>query len=150
MSGFVYAIECGDAVKIGYAIDPIRRLGQLNVGTAVEHQLIGCARGDQSHEKEIHILLMPWRIRGEWFAKAGLVLKFLSLLPKPASDEPLIRRLGGSRALAAALTKSGTPITAQAVSQWRQIPTNRARAVAKATGISLHALRPDLWPEGSI
>lgn len=32
MTGFIYAIASGDAVKIGYAKDPHRRLSELNVG----------------------------------------------------------------------------------------------------------------------
>lgn len=34
----------------------------------------------------------------------------------------------------------------QAVSAWKRIPADRAPAIAKAMGIPLHELRPDLWP----
>lgn len=33
MTGFVYAIASGEAVKIGYAKDPLLRLSELNVGS---------------------------------------------------------------------------------------------------------------------
>ena len=33
----------------------------------------------------------------------------------------------------------------QAVSQWRRVPVERAQAVAEATKLKLHELRPDVW-----
>jgi hypothetical protein len=41
MSGFCYAIESGDAVKIGWARNPVRRLSELNVGSPGTHRLLG-------------------------------------------------------------------------------------------------------------
>lgn len=83
MTGFVYAIECGDAVKIGYARDPVRRLSELNVGSANTHRLLGYAVGTKQHERELHQLCFPHRIRGEWFRKEGVVNLFLDRIPLP-------------------------------------------------------------------
>lgn len=82
MTGYVYAIESGDAVKIGFAKDPVRRLSELNVGAPGTHRLIGFARGGKHHEAEIHEICQAHRIRGEWFRKEGYVLVFLDHLPK--------------------------------------------------------------------
>lgn len=38
-------------------------------------------------------------------------------------------------------------ITSQAVSQWRRVPAERVIEVERATGVSRHELRPDIYPE---
>lgn len=56
-------------------------------------------------------------------------------------------------ALAQALTAVGGPsalatklfITSQAISQWRRVPAARVLDVEAATGVSRHALRPDIF-----
>jgi DNA-binding transcriptional regulator YdaS (Cro superfamily) len=63
-------------------------------------------------------------------------------------DEALqeaIRICGGQGALARRLTP---PAKAQAVQQWRQVPSDRVLAVARAVEfrITPHQLRPDLYP----
>jgi DNA-binding transcriptional regulator YdaS (Cro superfamily) len=40
-------------------------------------------------------------------------------------------------------------ITAQAISQWDDVPPLRVLAVERATGVPRHELRPDLYPEPS-
>lgn len=37
-------------------------------------------------------------------------------------------------------------VTKQAVSQWKRIPEDKAQQIADALSLSLHELRPDLWP----
>jgi hypothetical protein len=81
MTGFVYAIESGDAVKIGWARDPRKRLSELNVGSPTEHKLLGFIEGTQARERELHSEFRHHRIRGEWFRKAGPVLEFVANLP---------------------------------------------------------------------
>jgi DNA-binding transcriptional regulator YdaS (Cro superfamily) len=53
---------------------------------------------------------------------------------------------GGAPALALALTLLGSPISSQAIYQWKRVPIERARFVAKITGIPVSVLRPDVWP----
>ena len=55
-----------------------------------------------------------------------------------------IRRYGLSR------LARGVGVKPQAVASWIEkgrIPAERARDVSRETGIPLHELRPDLWPE---
>lgn len=80
MTGFVYAIESGSAVKIGWAIDPERRLAELNVGSPARHKLLGFVRGTKEHECELHRLCVKERIRGEWFRNEGVVSLFIERL----------------------------------------------------------------------
>lgn len=80
--GYVYAIENGDAVKIGYAKDPVRRLSELNVGFHGSLKLIGFVKGTRNHEKQMHLLAASERIRGEWFRKGKVISAFLDFIPK--------------------------------------------------------------------
>jgi DNA-binding transcriptional regulator YdaS (Cro superfamily) len=60
------------------------------------------------------------------------------------SDTPLKRAIdaaGGLTKLAASLQ-----ITKQAVAQWDEVPPLQVLKVERASGISRHELRPDLYP----
>jgi hypothetical protein len=37
-------------------------------------------------------------------------------------------------------------VSQPAISKWAKIPSERAKEIARVTGIPLHMLRPDLWP----
>lgn len=52
-----------------------------------------------------------------------------------------IKAAGGLEGLAAPLG-----ITAQAISQWDEVPPLRVLAVERISGVSRHELRPDLYP----
>jgi DNA-binding transcriptional regulator YdaS (Cro superfamily) len=88
--GYVYAISNGNAVKIGFAKNPIRRLSEINVATHDRCELIGFARANRAHEKEIHSIFASERIRGEWFRRGGTVEIFIDMLPK-ATFERILR-----------------------------------------------------------
>lgn len=53
------------------------------------------------------------------------------------------RAVKGNTALSKALNDEITP---QAISQWKQVPHDRVLDVERATGVSRHRLRPDLYP----
>lgn len=53
-----------------------------------------------------------------------------------------IEKKGGVSALAKELG-----ITAQAVSQWDEVPPHKVIAIERATGVPREQLRPDLYPE---
>ena len=55
--------------------------------------------------------------------------------------ERAIERAGGLTKLAASLS-----ITKQAVAQWDEVPPLRVLEVERASGVSRHELRPDLYP----
>lgn len=67
----------------------------------------------------------------------------LELLPMD-NKSPLERakeRVGGQAALAKLIG-----VTAQAISQWEEVPPLRVLDVERATGVSRSELRPDLYP----
>jgi len=51
-----------------------------------------------------------------------------------------IEAAGGPSALAGMIG-----VVPSAITQWKKVPAERAMAVASATKLSLHDLRPDLW-----
>lgn len=55
--------------------------------------------------------------------------------------ERAIKAVGGLAGLATPLG-----ISAQAISQWEEVPPLRVLAVERASGIPRHELRPDLYP----
>jgi len=52
-----------------------------------------------------------------------------------------LKAVGGQKALA---EKIG--VTAQAISQWDEVPPLRVLAVERVSGVPRHELRPDLYP----
>lgn len=58
--------------------------------------------------------------------------------------ERAMKAVGGQAALAKEIG-----VTAQAVSQWEEVPPLRVLAVERASGVSRHELRPDLYPAES-
>lgn len=78
---YVYFIHApaADAVKIGRAADPHRRLQILQVGSPHELRLIGwmATTPDERLERDLHGLFKADRIRGEWFTATVELLKFV-------------------------------------------------------------------------
>lgn len=52
----------------------------------------------------------------------------------------IVEKAGSVKALAQAVG-----VKPQAVSQWRQIPIDRAKKIADIFNVPLHVLRPDVW-----
>jgi hypothetical protein len=90
MTGYVYAIECDDLIKVGFSHSPVKRLKQLQTGSSKAYRLIGYARGTKVHEQELHTLAAAEGFRGEWFRKGRVISLFLEHLPKHdlRSDAP--------------------------------------------------------------
>jgi DNA-binding transcriptional regulator YdaS (Cro superfamily) len=53
---------------------------------------------------------------------------------------------GGPAELARSITEQQGSITAQAICDWKRCPPARVLAVERASGISRHELRPDIYP----
>lgn len=82
-AGFVYAVSCGDLVKIGFSRKPSLRLVKIKTDAGGPCALLGLVAATMAQEKELHGLLAPQRAFGEWFRKEGPVIHFLSILPAP-------------------------------------------------------------------
>ena len=62
-----------------------------------------------------------------------------------AGLERAIAAMGSRYALAKALN-----LSPQAVNQWRHVPLQRVRDVARLTGIELNELRPDIYGDEAV
>lgn len=67
-------------------------------------------------------------------------MSIMSDTPKSSLDRA-IKEAGGLTRLAASLN-----VTKQAVAQWDKVPPLRVLDVERASGVSRHELRPDLYP----
>lgn len=68
-SGLIYFIEAvgSDAIKIGWAMCPNKRLLNLQCGCPLELRLVGTTPGTIKMEKKIHLAMAGRAVRGEWF-----------------------------------------------------------------------------------
>ena len=69
------------------------------------------------------------------FMRDKYLIKAIEAVGGPTKLADEIQRLGGGA------------ITSQAISRWRQVPPMRVLIVERATGISRHLLRPDIYPK---
>lgn len=68
----VYVVECAGRVKIGVAVDPVKRLKGINTGAPDLATLFGHRQFESRHvafeiESRLHRLLRGRRAKGEWF-----------------------------------------------------------------------------------
>ena len=59
-------------LKIGRAKDPKARVAQLQTGNSEEIKLIASYEGWGWRELDLHTLLAPYRLKGEWFSLQGI------------------------------------------------------------------------------
>jgi DNA-binding transcriptional regulator YdaS (Cro superfamily) len=57
-----------------------------------------------------------------------------------------IEAAGGPAELARFITQNHENITAQAICDWKRCPPTRVLMVERASGVSRHELRPDIYP----
>lgn len=74
---FLYVIQCYEAVKIGIALDPVRRLTVLKTANPFDVRLVSTWIGPTevivNAEPAVHDRLRHLRIRGEWFYCSPMV-----------------------------------------------------------------------------
>lgn len=70
-AGWIYVIQSGEFIKIGFATDVAKRVRGLETGSphpiAVLHEM----RGTLEDEARFHGRFASYRVRGEWFRKDG-------------------------------------------------------------------------------
>lgn len=79
-NGYVYFIRAASGfIKIGYSIDPQRRLEELRKDCYEELTLIATQPGNISDENRFHKVLRDSHVMGEWFKPTNDVLLAVSL-----------------------------------------------------------------------
>ena len=69
------------------------------------------------------------------------MLEFVPMSDRSQALERAVASVGGQAKFARLIG-----VTAQAVSQWDEVPPLRVLAVESVSGVSRHELRPDLYP----
>ena len=69
------------------------------------------------------------------------MLEFMAMDDRSNALKRAVSQAGGQAAFARLIG-----VTAQAVSQWDEVPPLRVLAVERVSGVSRHELRPDLYP----
>jgi DNA-binding transcriptional regulator YdaS (Cro superfamily) len=69
------------------------------------------------------------------------MIEFFPMADKTEALRRAVENVGGQAKFARRIG-----VTAQAVSQWDEVPPLRVLAVERVSGVSRHELRPDLYP----
>lgn len=67
MKGFVYFMQCGAEIKVGYTTDLHQRLSGVKYAGRKEVRLIAAVKGGRALELALLKKLRPHRINSEWF-----------------------------------------------------------------------------------
>jgi len=73
--GYVYFVEAGGLIKIGWALDPEQRIKSIQHLSPVKLKLLGFTRGSKCKEKSLHYKFAHLRVHGEWFQKSEELLE---------------------------------------------------------------------------
>ncbi len=63
----VYFIQCGEFIKIGFTVEPAKRIAAIQTSSPHEIKLLGTMKGGPETEKAMHAQFKHLRHRGEWF-----------------------------------------------------------------------------------
>lgn len=86
----VYFMSCRNAIKIGYARDPHKRVKEHQVSQPVPVGLMVTTPGGAELEREYHRMFAAHRIRGEWFADHQDILDEVRRLRLGETPLPLL------------------------------------------------------------
>jgi hypothetical protein len=70
-------------IKIGIARDVMQRLNSLEMGGGVSLELLRVVPGAEHYERDLHLALDAYRLRGEWFAPSEEMMALID------GDEPI-------------------------------------------------------------
>lgn len=78
-SGFVYFMDCGDVIKIGWSKDPVSRRKQVGAKA-----VLAVFAGTQQDEKSMHMRWGSLWSHGEYFNRSPELVRFIEDLPVAA------------------------------------------------------------------
>lgn len=79
-------------VKFGFtkSLETLKkRRSSIQTGSGAEIDIVWCIEGDRGQEKDVHGVLRPARLRGEWFAITPRVRHFMLHAPKAGATRAL-------------------------------------------------------------
>lgn len=137
--------ETTSFVKIGCARNVKSRMVLLQAGCPYRLTLARIVEGDRRTEGAFHRLFVEHRIERDWFYWSPDMADAAAPVLKPVAMDAAIRGyLDGERGRLARLADA-LDVYPSAILQWDKVPAERVPAVAEATGLPRHDLRPDLY-----
>jgi hypothetical protein len=73
-------------IKIGIARDVMQRLNSLEMGGGVSLELLRVVPGAEHYERDLHLALDAYRLRGEWFAPSEEMMALIVAVKRAAVD----------------------------------------------------------------
>jgi len=80
----VYFVQCGEFIKIGFTVEPTKRIRAIKTSSPHEVRLLGTIAGGPDREKELHAMFKHLRHRGEWFRTDLELLAHIAKLTRKA------------------------------------------------------------------
>jgi hypothetical protein len=87
MTGFIYAVECGSRIKIGYSKLPDKRFAKIASDAPFPCVLLGFWPAAVADELAVHDKFHAIRVHGEWFASTENLLAFIADHMLPAAQK---------------------------------------------------------------
>lgn len=78
--GYVYFIEMGDFIKIGWSAWPPTRRENLQTANPYDLVMLGAFPGTPDNEQSLHRMFARFHRRGEWFRKSPTLLAYIAWL----------------------------------------------------------------------
>lgn len=87
VQGYVYLITDGEYVKIGYSVNPPKRVAELQTGNARVLSLLGTIKGTEQDERALHAKYAHLNVLQEWFELDSAILaEFGADVNQPAAE----------------------------------------------------------------
>lgn len=87
--GFVYFLTDGEAIKIGFAKNPAKRLADLQIAQSFELVMIATFSAPKYQERIVHNMFKHLHIRGEWFRIDSAITDYIDDLEEQGFVVPV-------------------------------------------------------------
>lgn len=156
MTGYVYVVRTASGrYKIGYSETPIFRTEAICRTAGEDAEALGAVPATIDQERELHRLLAPWRLYGEWYSYCPAMqplLDGLRPMPRGAVLEAL-RQYRSENGISLDALGASLKLHKTTISRWERgtlpITARWAIEVEKVTGVPRASLRPDIFGEVS-
>lgn len=170
MTGYVYFLECGDFVKIGFSKKPDDRFHSLKVSLPFKIKYVRQISGNIRDEKKLHLRFKKWHVKGEWFKKCDeinsvifsgtfplghdaekhQIYRLNRVLRKSSGTTAIGKAIdiaGGQRALADEIGTSQAQVWFWLHKSKKGVAAEFVLPIESVTGVSKSELRPDIYPK---